>query len=199
MRMPVTIGQKVDQSARRIERPTANTGRHMERQTVASTRRSYSGRQRHVKRPASSSTGRASSPAATCSRSTPAGAPTRRAAAATIAQTGKERVRGIIGSVMPPSTWPWQTWLLSIAGAVVAGLLVVALKKVIVWGWRATLHRPFWLLKSALQAGRHHCGHWSGSYAADPKTGRRVCWQCHQVEMGAADARSRRGYRLPPA
>jgi len=88
-----------------------------------------------------------------------------------------------------PLTWPWQTWFVTVTLAVVASLLGAALERIIVSGWRATLHRPFWLLVANLKAGRHNCGHRSGSYVTH-RDGRRVCWQCDPVEKGAAEARS---------
>jgi hypothetical protein len=87
--------------------------------------------------------------------------------------------------VNPPAWWspPWWSWFLTIIFAgVVAGLLVPALKNIVVSAWRHTLHRPFWLLVSNLKTGRHDCGHRSGSYAT-LSDGRRICGKCHQAEM----------------
>src|SRR5215813_9436975 len=69
---------------------------------------------------------------------------------------------------MNPSPWfsnPWLSWFFTIIlASTAAGLLVPALKSIIVACWRATLHRPFWLLVAALKAGKLPWGHWSGSY-----------------------------------
>ena len=85
---------------------------------------------------------------------------------------------------MNPPPWlsdPWWRWFLTIAlAAVVAGLLVPAIRGTFarVWSKWFQFHVVVFITKWTV--GRHDCGHRLGSYTTDAN-GRRVCLECDQA------------------
>ncbi len=70
-------------------------------------------------------------------------------------------------------TW-WGLFLLGAA----AGLAVLAKSGIVKWLSEKSRKR----LRLLLAARRKHdCGHWSESYATDPRTGRTECSRCYRT------------------
>ena len=84
----------------------------------------------------------------------------------------------------PPPWWsePWWRWVLTvIVAGVVIGLLVPATRNALLWIWKKWFQYPVVVFITKWTAGKHDCGHRSGSYVTQTN-GRRICARCHQAQ-----------------
>jgi hypothetical protein len=85
---------------------------------------------------------------------------------------------------MPSSLWKmvvehlhWQSF---VSGGLFTALVIPALKTFGKWAWEKRLKG---LVFGGLHYRRRDCGHWTGSYATDPRTGQTECLRCYQARM----------------
>ena len=72
---------------------------------------------------------------------------------------------------------PW--WRVFLIGAA-AALAVLAKTGILKWAYEKSLKR---LLRRLTGRRKHDCGHWSESYATDPRTGQTECPRCYRIRI----------------